>query len=924
MASVVGTIRSAGQGVSGLLVKAFEEVRVGVDPEDGKPCRLGNPETRQIGQATTNAAGAFSIAYDARQPDDDACSFQAFVRITVFDGATLVLHTPKKIRATTTRFDLDLVPPPPPPEEGQTARIVGVLTRCGAPATGHRVVAFESVTIGVVDPPRPCRQLGAPRVRRVGAAVVDGEGRFEIRYAPTPVLDDETVCSFTQKVQLTAFDSAVVVWQSPERNFAPTVRFDHELHPGCVPGSTLVRVVDTAGRRVAGAEVFADGASRGLTDAVGQLFVPGVRVGSTLVARLRVHEQETERARHNVDSDRNWNYRVYVTSMTLRHDARGNAPAFDLHPVSNPQAVQDLVIRPSNTLIGFNLLVSVEWDAPAAQLLMFRDRFLEASELLFNATDGQFLIERVSVLDNGRGWNEADFRIHANRNQNSNATVGGIDGKSGVINMNPYDMLFPGVLLHEFGHYGFACRDEYKPADCWPDGQPVMCTLGAAPDPPTEFSEGGTKDACFLRGAQFTCRKKLCSSHPANPHARCTAQGDADCWSVVAQRFGGRPEWRIITPVTRGVIVDRLPDSGVPLETNSTPHASSDPVESYIPIAAWKPSWHVRLVTKPDECPNLIVRVTHDGVRIDNAQVTVQTSDGRTLLQGRTAALSYPDGVVTGPGEIPVRGAHVGDSVSAVGHVDGRLVGRFARVTSCASPIVVELPEPSFFGPTLDLGSRLEEAAGVALRVGPTPSEPRPPLVVSVWHEGAAEPFVVDAAQVAGPRGDELLLGSDEDQSVHLHVTGFDAHGNALAMRSSIAQRVLLVDDRHVVASALGDVELVLPRGAVDYPARVLIEDALDIAPPHLGPGDELLVAPQRVTCSYGERLRAPAMLHMNVALPGADDAGVYASTVELVSCDEDGRTWRPIAARIHPRPLTASAAIDRLGIFALVRRRPK
>jgi hypothetical protein len=52
-------------------------------------------------------------------------------------------------------------------------------------------------------------------------------------------------------------------------------------------------------------------------------------------------------------------------------------------------------------------------------------------------------------------WNEGDVRI-ANRNQNSNATVGGIHGSSGVININPYDMLYPGVLLHEFGHYGFA------------------------------------------------------------------------------------------------------------------------------------------------------------------------------------------------------------------------------------------------------------------------------------------------------------------------------------------------------------------------------------------------------------------------------------------------------------------------------------
>ena len=299
----------------------------------------------------------------------------------------------------------------------------------------------------------------------------------------------------------------------------------------------------------------------------------------------------------------------------------------------------------------------------------------------------------------------------------------------------------------------------------------------------------------------------------------------------------------------------------------------------------------------------------------------LHTSDGRTILQGRTAALDLPDGVATGPGEISVRGAHLGDSVSAVGRVDGKLVGRFASIASCASPLIVELPTPSFFGAGIDIGTRLNEGGGVALRFGPAPVEPRPPLTVAVLHEGELEPFVIDAAQAEGLRDRELILTPDEDQSIYLQITGFDAEGNAVIVGGYVAQRVLLADEPHTLLSAMGDVELVLPRGALQYPARILIDDAIDIAPPDQQPGDVLLVAPQRLTCSRGEHLHAPAMLHLNAALVGATGGKDYAAGVELVSYDATSQSWYPVAARVNPRPLVASASIDRLGIFALVRR---
>ena len=232
--------------------------------------------------------------------------------------------------------------------------------------------------------------MSFPRIRHLGTAVVSPQGRFEIPVSPDArTSEDDDACGFVQTVRIGVFDNAAQVWQSPDYRFDSSVRIDHELYPDCSEGSTLVRVVNESGQRVAGAEVFADGTSRGRTDGAGQLFVSGLHTESVLAASLRILEHETDREGHKSDSDVNWSYRVYITSATLVHDAEGNNPRFEMVTVADPAATHDLVLRRRNAIIGFNLLLSVEWAATPEQLFYFRDRMLETSELLFNGTDGQ-------------------------------------------------------------------------------------------------------------------------------------------------------------------------------------------------------------------------------------------------------------------------------------------------------------------------------------------------------------------------------------------------------------------------------------------------------------------------------------------------------------------------------------------------------
>ena len=315
-----------------------------------------------------------------------------------------------------------------------------------------------------------------------------------------------------------------------------------------------------------------------------------------------------------------------------------------------------------NTLIGFNLRASIEWDATPADFVRYRDHLYDLSELLYNATDGQMLVEQVTIADDGLYWDEADVQIYASLNQAANADPDGLFDDSDHIRLNPNDAHFAGTFLHEFGHYAFGVRDEYEDAsdeDDKSDGPP--CTLASDVDT-APFGEGFGKDSCFMRGAREGAagenQKKLCSMHPANPHAPGTEQGPVDCWTEVIDRYGDSSKWRLQTPVSRNAIVDRLPESGQPLKGDTPAPGNDDRPRSFIPILDWKtrssevPASHSRL------CERLTLRARRNGRLVEGARVWLVTRQGRAIYQGWTRVQNPYDleyGAQTGPGEIPIR-----------------------------------------------------------------------------------------------------------------------------------------------------------------------------------------------------------------------------------------------------------------------------
>src|SRR5262245_24430739 len=420
--------------------------------------------------------------------------------------------------------------------------------------------------------------------------------------------------------------------------------------PQCQPTitATRVHVTDENGSNVAGAEVFAEGAFRGVTNAVGRLDVtPPLANGARLVARKRILESHTDREHHNAGSTQDWKMRIYITSMPVNNDS-----SVSPFIVSSPLAIQELQVRRENTLIGLHLVTSVEWDASQSEMNDIRDKLINASQFLYNATDGQFLIEQAELVDNAAFWDEADVRVYANLSlgEHVDCPRGGFFGgtlfcgDSWIHVKRTTDFT---TYAHEFGHYGFDLGDEYKI-----DDSNVHCTRNVtAPSGP--FRLGQPMASCMMWHESQA--SKLCSNRPENRHVAGTREGDHDCWTHLFFKycdysiaFAGLPlckqpsdaRWLLRTPNSRGAIVGQIHDG----------------LSQGIPVRDWVTRVSIDNRSRPNLCaPITLTLVDSNSQPTRNASVTNVTSYGQVIIEGNTDR----NGLIT------ITGAHVGDGIWA-------------------------------------------------------------------------------------------------------------------------------------------------------------------------------------------------------------------------------------------------------------------
>lgn len=143
----------------------------------------------------------------------------------------------------------------------------------------------------------------------------------------------------------------------------------------------------------------------------------------------------------------------------------------------------------------FDLFVTLDWNATASDIQDVQDQLTAASEVLYDATDGQIRLGTVYIYNNGTGREFADILITDSRGMASPPTANATGADLGVfgesLDLFTFDDIYkqPGdadripfyTIVHEISHYVFNIYDEYKgsggSAECVATSPSTACLM---------------------------------------------------------------------------------------------------------------------------------------------------------------------------------------------------------------------------------------------------------------------------------------------------------------------------------------------------------------------------------------------------------------------------------------------------------------
>ena len=461
-------------------------------------------------------------------------------------------------------------------------------------------------------------------------------------------------------------------------------------------------------------KVYFEGDFLGLTGGVGTITAPSALVGDEVIALSQVHEEPAVKPGHSNYGSSNWAWRAYQTNL-------GFTPAGvpQPHTVGDIHATQQLTVRRDRALIGFHMLVSVQFDATPAFLANLRQGLEIASDFLYDVGDGQFFFEVVEVFDNGAFFaSGCDMEVHASINGRANAGRAGITtGVDAHINMARYGEQITNswavgsgarTIIHEVGHYGLHLYDEYLARDnvSW-----SHCA--------TDFGTTPVDRRASIMFDQNTA-SEMCTDVDPNHQHRSQTQHDAQTggettWETTQRIYSDStsPErWRILTPDDRLAVM---------------------PGPDGLPISSWTRVY----VTDADSgaCAPFTVTLVETQLGSPAAQAKIwldRPFRQPDLVQGFTNAA----------GQIEIVGAHNGDVLTA--KKGGREGSTLVNCTQMAgrTPLTIE---PTVF----DLDVAVFVAADDTVRIDVAASVPlaASPLV-ELWQSGSAATTAVDMSYI--------------------------------------------------------------------------------------------------------------------------------------------------------------------------------
>jgi hypothetical protein len=689
---------------------------------------------------------------------------------------------------------------------------------------------------------------------------------------------------------------------------------------------TAILVIDEENHPVPAAEVYANGVLLGRTDQTGELnATPPLSDGTDLVARKFVLESSTYRGNHSQGSTQNWKFRVYISNIAVQNDGTLLRQSVKLEP--NPLAFQVVKVLRSNTLFGLHLVASMEWDASTAEMETVRQKLIGASHFLYNATDGQMLLEQAEIVDNAALWEDADIRVYTSQSfrEYVDDPLAGFFDDSFWSNGSWIHVAIGSLAstyAHEFGHYGFGAGDEYADGDA-----ELQCTanlrLGTIPPGLNPFQAGMPRAACMMYDQ--TKGVKLCSSRPANPHVHGTDQGDSSCWSTLIGRFKddhSNARWRLQSPDTRG---------DIPGQINGT-----NP-----PLTAWAPRITFQNTSHPDLCAPITIMATNsDGTPAQHYQIWLHTSYGADISEGKTKD----------NGQLTVTGVHSGDRIETLTILpaDCHNVTLFAptEATSAQAHFLTAAPAPAPQAASAGPRTLVVQEPPFRVFATLTPGKPGSGELL-VWGETPdAKPVAVKGTPQAsvkpvghGPSDLRSLplkfipaakgfaatitqLPLDAELSIDVTVTDAQGRSQTITERFQMSRPDPRKDSG--IVSADGQLRVKVPAQALPEGARVSIGPMAG-RPPAVGAGEVVVSGPYRVASDAQSKLSKPVILRFQMPSEGSQpgSAGYDAKSFSVVEYDGASGKWIPRGGTLLPAPLDViSVKTSTLGTFAVVARR--
>lgn len=668
-----------------------------------------------------------------------------------------------------------------------------------------------------------------------------------------------------------------------------------------VRGELGVLVVDENGDSLEGAKVYRNGVFSDTTPADGFLAIPDLQAGDTLAATWLVTEVGTSKGHHNQDSTQDWGYRVYLTSVPI--DNQGNP---GLHTVTDLNATQVLTAAQSNALVGFNIVVSVEWDASAAYLNDLHQGFQNASDYLYDATDGQMFFERVTIYDDRGHWADADYWIQATNQLRASASVEGwstLDGHAFFGRATYGGGTWEGrgfhTYIHEFGHYGLGLYDSYFYYDANGDKQNSACTSAAVLTNTTPqvnatvmYAQHSTTEFA-MQGVVGLWSPQCAQTRQWQVH------GESD-WETMVEYYGDTEvptRWQFVTPADRGGVV-------------------AGP--GNIPVTEWMTSTVSDAST--DTCfVDPTYRITRGGVPITDTNVFLLKTD-YTIYQGKTDTA----------GEITVLGASNGDVLLFM--IQEEFVCRQKEVVvSCAStpdvpdaaadPIEVVLEETPFTLHISVIPTPVDYQAQVQVKASTTLSgTPQ----AKIFQLGSSTPISVALAydSSAGVYTGTADLDPSLSLAGNVGVTAQDTMSHTLQVFNTFGLFPVTASGDAVAYSGDGLVELYLPEGSLSGDAYVSFVPDAAVGPP---PGGLIILSgPYSVQASPGVTLSNDVGLSLKYLDTGGTLDGIDPSTAQIYRWDAGTEQWVPLTSSVLDGRAEVSTAIDAFGTYAVMAAEPQ